>query len=273
MNKKLSVFAGEGELVPAILKSASDDGWQIQLLNLSARRDLNGWAPMPVNLSNPLSILMKLRSFAPSHICMVGGLKISDKQREGLAGFLRNKSKRQRTTGDTGMSRLIGALEFATGAKVIGVHEIVPDLKAEEGLLAGPKLTRQVLQDCAYTLQIAKKVGELDIGQAAVCVGNRIIGVEDIAGTDALLARVASFVKEGMTGNSSDPLILGKAKKPDQPDTTDLPAIGPDTIRRAKEAGVAVVCVEAGHSLLIGKSELFELANRYGISVVGVGEI
>ncbi len=270
MKKKLTVFAGEGELAPAILKSASEDGWEIQLLNLTKREDLDPWQPQMVDLSNPLSILVKLRSFSPSHICMVGGLKFSDKQREGVAGFLRSKSKRQRTTGDTGMSRLIGAVEFATGAKVIGVHEIVPDLKAAEGVLAGPRLSKQSLEDCAYTLHIAKKVGGLDIGQAAVCVGHRIIGVEDIAGTDALLARVASFIKGGLTGNSADPLILAKAKKPNQPDTTDLPAIGPDTILRASEASISIVCVEAGHSLLINKTELFELANQRGISVVGV---
>ncbi len=272
MNKKLSVFAGDGELVPAILEAAVCDGWQVQVLKLTQRDDLSAWDPLVVNLSNPLSILMKLRAFSPSKICMVGGLKITDKQREGLAGFLRNKSKRQRTTGDTGMSRLIGALEFATGAKVIGVHEIVPDLKAAQGHLAGPPPSKQSMQDCEFALGIAQQIGNMDIGQAVVCVGHRIIGVEDIAGTDALLARVADFVKDGLTGNGVDPLVLAKAKKPNQPETTDLPAIGPQTIVRAAEAKVSIVCVEAGNALLINKPELIQLADKLHISVIGVGE-
>ncbi len=257
--------------MPAALQTAAEHGWEVQVLALTKREDLASWQPQSVNLSNPLSILLKLRSFSPSHICMVGALSISDKQREGLLGFLRKKkSTKRRTTGDTGMSRLIGALEFSTGAKVIGVHEIVPDLLAQEGLIAGPKINKMAIEDCANALSIAQKIGMLDIGQAVVCVGHRVVGVEDIAGTDALMGRVKEFVKMGKVGNGSAPLVLAKAKKPNQPDTTDLPAIGPQTISNAHKSGIEIVCVEAGKSLLIQKSKTIQLANELNVSLIGL---
>ena len=256
--------------MPAAAQEAASIGWEILILTLVHREDLHQWTTVPVELTNPLSILMKLRSFKPTHICMVGALAISDKQREGLQGFLRSKSHRQKTTGDTGMSRLIGALEFATGAKVIGVHEILPGLIAPSGIIAGPEISSSVLEDCDFTFGIAKEIGKLDIGQAAVCAGHRVIGVEDIAGTDALMARVKEFVKLGITGNGRDPLILAKTKKPGQPTSTDLPAIGPDTITMANQAGISVICVEAEHSLLIQKSAIIQKALEFNISVIGI---
>ena len=270
MAKRLSIFAGQGQLVQSAISSAVQSGYSIQLLSLTDRADLDEFNPVSANISNPISILLKLRSFKPTHICMVGGLSISDKQREGLLGFLRGKSRRQRTTGDTGLSRLIGALEFSTGAKVIGVHEIVPDLCAREGLLAGPEISAQNLQDCAFALKIAQEIGRLDIGQAVISSGQRIVGVEDIGGTDALMGRVKEFVAQGKIGNGRGTLILAKAKKPNQPATTDLPAIGPDTILQAKASSVSIVCIEAENSLLIDKEKLFELANKLDISVLGL---
>lgn len=271
MNKRLSLFAGDGQLVPAALQTASENGWELQVLALTERDDLSSWQPQSANLSNPLSILLKLRSFSPSHICMVGALSISDKQREGLLGFLRKKKTiKRRTTGDTGMSRLIGSLEFTTGAKVIGVHEIVPDLLAPEGLIAGPKIDEMAVDDCANALSIAQQIGMLDIGQAVVCVGHRVVGVEDIAGTDALMGRVKEFVEVGKVGNGSAPLVLAKAKKPNQPDTTDLPAIGPQTISNAHKSGIGIVCVEAEKSLIIQKSKTMQLANELNVSLIGL---
>lgn len=271
MNKRLSLFVGDGQLVPATLQTASQNGWDLQVFALTERDDLSLWQPQSASLSNPLSILLKLRTFSPSHICMVGALSISDKQREGLLGFLRKKkSGKRRTTGDTGMSRLIGALEFTTGAKVIGVHEIVPDLLAAEGLIAGPKINELAFDDCSNALNIAHQIGKLDIGQAVVCVGHRVVGVEDIAGTDALMDRVKEFVKAGKVGNGSAPLVLAKAKKPNQPDTTDLPAIGPQTISNAHKSGIRIVCVEAGKSLIIQKAQTIELAEELEVSLIGI---
>lgn len=270
MARRLSILAGNGQLVTDAIKAAVSVGWEVQVLTLTGRCDLDEFSPVFCSIGNPLSIVMKLRGFRPSHICMVGGLDISDKDREGLFGFLRQKRRRPKSAGDTGLSSLISALEFTTGAKVIGVHQLLPDLVAKAGLIAGPRLGSGHIEDCAFAVGVARAIGSMDIGQGVVCAGHRVLGVEDIGGTDALISRIGAYVENNLTGDGSYPLVLAKAKKPGQPDLVDLPAIGPDTIEAAKKAGIAIVAVQAGATLLVDKARLMELAARHGISLLGV---
>jgi len=269
MANRLAIIAGEGQLVLEVARAALAAGWEVRIFLLVARNDLADWSVVPVRLSNPLKLVMSLRKYKPSHICMTGGLTINDREREGLFSFLNRKPKIGHSSGDTGLSRLIPALEMLVGAKVIGVHELVNDLIAPAGLIAGPQLNSAQIKNCQHALYVARKIGRLDIGQAVVTAGQRVIGVEDIAGTDALIARVKGFVEQDQAGNGRDALVLAKAKKPQQPDTADLPAIGPDTIKNAHQAGIKIIALDAGNCLLIGKARLIGLANELGIAVYG----
>ncbi len=273
MQKRLSVLAGDGQLVTDTLTQATSTGFDVQVLSLTGRSDLSGWSPVQCSLSNPIGIILTLRAFKTTHICMVGGLRVSDKQREGLFGLLQRKSKKKKKNGgDMGLSRLIGALELTTGAKVIGVHELVPDLVAQPGLNAGPKLSPDTVEHCLHALDCARQIGALDIGQAVVAAGVRILSAEDIAGTDALIARVGRYRADGLTGDGTTPLILAKAKKPEQPTTVDLPAIGPDTVSAASAAGISIIVIEAGGTLLIDKTNMFAQADELGVSILAIGE-
>jgi len=269
MATRLAIFAGEGQLVPELAEAALASGWDVQIFLLVKRNDLDQWPLVAVRLSKPLQLVMSLRKYKPTHICMVGGVEISDREREGLFGFLKRKPKSGHSSGDTGLSRLIGALEMVSGAKVIGVHEIVADLVTPDGLIAGPQLKPDQIRNCRYALHVARKIGQMDIGQAVVVAGHRVIGVEDIAGTDALIKRVGGFVEQKRTGNSRDALVLAKAKKPGQPSVADLPAIGPDTVKNAHAAGIKIIALDAGNSLLIEKARLIALADELGICVLG----
>lgn len=257
-------------MVTDAIRAAICEDWEVQVLALTGRPDLEEFSPVFCSIGNPLAMVMKLRGFKPSHICLVGGLDVSDKEREGLFGFLRKKPGRPKSAGDSGLSSLIGALEFTTKAKVIGVHQLVPDIVAREGLIAGPGISHGHIEDCVFAIGVARAIGSMDIGQAVVCAGQRILGVEDIGGTDALIARIGAHVENDLTGDGSYPLVLAKAKKPSQPDLVDLPAIGPDTIEAAKKAGIAIIAVQAGATLLVDKARLMELAARHGISLLGV---
>ena len=98
---------------------------------------------------------------------------------------------------------------------------------------------------------VARAIGRLDLGQAVVVSGDRPIAAEDAGGTDALLQRVAQLRELGHFGDGAAPLILAKALKPRQPKFVDLPTIGPETIVKAAEAGIAAVIVEAKRSLVL----------------------
>ena len=64
--------------------------------------------------------------------------------------------------------------------------------------------------------------------------------------------------------------MLVKCSKPGQEERLDLPAIGPQTVRAAHEAGLAGIAIEAGRSLVLDCGKLVEEADRHGMFVFGL---
>lgn len=270
MPDRLSVFAGAGALVPYIVAAARRAGYKVQILALVPRPDLDGVKMVNADVANPLGILWALKTFRTSHIVMAGGIVLSDKAREGLSRFAGGGAGSHVSQGDGSLSGLGVALKKMTGAKLIGVHEIAPDLLTPEGHVAGPVLDDRLLGGARFALSQAREMGNLDLGQALVTTGRRIVSSEDISGTDGLLERVGVYRETGLTGDGDDPLILAKASKPNQSLFIDLPAIGPATVTNAARAGIAVIALEANRTLLIEREQLIEVADMAGVSIVGL---
>lgn len=267
MPERLSLIAGSGALVSEVIAGARQHGHQLQVLSLEGRRTVDGVAAVRFDLSNPEPALAAMRSFGATIATMAGGLRLSDRKREGLLRILTAETA---SAGDTVMSMLAAKLAERTGARVVGVHEIVPELLAPEGQIAGPVASERLLEGAAFALDLARRAGQLDVGQAAVVSGRRAIAIEDIAGTDALLRRVATYRRLGFAADGASPLVLAKAAKPGQPLFVDLPAIGPKTIVNARRAGIAIIAVQAGATLLIERHKLVTAAATARLPVVGL---
>jgi DUF1009 family protein len=106
-----------------------------------------------------------------------------------------------------------------------------------------------------------------------VVAGARVVAAEDVGGTDELLQRVAEHRRRGRIGDGAGPLVLAKAAKPKQPLSIDLPAIGPDTVARAAEAGIGVIVVEPGRALLLDRAAMAAAAERHGITIIGLARV
>ena len=97
---------------------------------------------------------------------------------------------------DTVLGNLVKALE-EKGYRVVGAHDVAPALVAAPGLVAGPPPGKADREDATLALAAARAIGLLDIGQAAVAVGGRVIALEAAEGTDAMLERVAALRENG----------------------------------------------------------------------------
>ena len=62
---------------------------------------------------------------------------------------------------------------------------------------------------------------------------------------------------------------LIKVARPAQDMRFDVPTVGPDTLRRLKDAGAACLVIEAGKTLIVDKHDTLALADELGIAVVG----
>lgn len=172
-------------------------------------------------------------------------------------------------SGDDALLRtIIGYLE-AAGVKVVGAHEVVPDLLVGEGVHTAKKPSKDDARNIEAAFAAAKAIGELDIGQAAVAIGGRAIALEGIEGTDGLLERVAALRGHGrLAGRAGG--VLVKCAKPGQELRADLPGIGVNTVEAAHKAGLNGIAVEAERALGLGFGELIARADALGLFVVGL---
>ena len=171
--------------------------------------------------------------------------------------------------GDDAVLKMVIRLIEAEGVRVVGAHEIVPDLLGSEGPLGTVAPDAAAEADIVAAAAAALVLGRLDVGQGAVAVGGRVVALEGAEGTDAMLERVAQLRAEGRISQRRKGVLV-KLCKPEQDLRADLPSIGVETLRRAKSAGLAGIAVEAGRSLVLEREALIAEADAHGLFVTGI---
>ena len=171
--------------------------------------------------------------------------------------------------GDDTVLKMVIRLIEAKGVRVVGAHEIVPNLLGSEGPLGSVAPDAAAEADIAAAAAAALALGRLDVGQGAVAVGGRVVALEGAEGTDAMLERVADLRASGRISQRRRGVLV-KLCKPEQDLRADLPSIGVETLRRARAAGLAGVAVEAGRSLVLEREALITEANAHGLFVTGI---
>ena len=164
---------------------------------------------------------------------------------------------------DSLLSALVGALE-TEGFSVVGADSILADYLAVSGPY-GTILPDDVARtDMDRGLAVVRKLGELDIGQAAIVQQGIVLGVEGAEGTDQLIHRCAALHRDGAGG------VLVKARKPGQEQRVDLPTIGSSTVQAAIDSGLRGIAFEAGGVFVFDRDEVIRLANQAGLFIIGV---
>ena len=158
----------------------------------------------------------------------------------------------------------------AKGVAVVGADEIAPGLLAGGGQIGRVRPSSENEADLKRGFEIARALGALDIGQAAVVSKGYTLAVEAAEGTDALLERVANLRRAKNRLNGKRHGVLVKRAKPGQDRRVDLPTIGPRTVELAAAANLAGIGVHAGHVLLVERERLVALADAAGLFVTGV---
>ncbi|MCC6735116.1 MAG: UDP-2,3-diacylglucosamine diphosphatase LpxI [Bauldia sp.] len=167
-------------------------------------------------------------------------------------------------------SVLLGAVRLfeSRGFNILGAHEIARELVVPAGWLGRVEASPRDLRDGEAAFAAAKMIGRLDIGQAAVAVGGRVVALEGAEGTDGMLERVAALRATGRVTSHGPAGALGKCAKPHQDLRVDMPTIGPETIRAAAAAGLAGVVVEAGRVMIAEREATIRVANSLGLFLV-----
>jgi DUF1009 family protein len=164
---------------------------------------------------------------------------------------------------DRVLSVLVRELE-GEGLCVVGADDVLAGLLVEEGTLGRHRPDELAAVDIALGLDVAKAIGDLDVGQAVVVQQGVVLGVEGVEGTDALIARCGDLAREGPGG------VLVKVKKPSQERRVDLPTIGVDTVHASARAGLKGIVIEAGATLVLHRHQVVDAADEAGLFVVSI---
>ncbi|HVH80440.1 MAG TPA: UDP-2,3-diacylglucosamine diphosphatase LpxI [Stellaceae bacterium] len=266
----VGIIAGSGSLPRRLIESCRTLGRDVFVLALEGEAEPEALANVPhawCRIGAAAKGIGLLREHGVADLVIAGGVR-----RPSLASIRPDWRATKffakvgyRLLGDDGLLSAIAKELEIEGFHLIGAHELL-DAAASvpEGPLGRLEPDAEAKADIARGIEIARAIGALDVGQAAVVQHGLVLGVEAIEGTDALLRRCAALRREGAGG------VLVKVQKPGQETRIDRPTVGPQTVRLAAEAGLRGIAIEAGATLLMDRDEVVRAADSAGIFVVGI---
>ena len=148
------------------------------------------------------------------------------------------------------------------GITLLPATTFLDDLMPKAGLVAGPKVKERRWVDARFGMEIAKESSRLDIGQTVVVKNGTVLAVEAFEGTNEAIKR------GGQLGRGSATMV--KVSKPKQDMRFDVPVVGPETIQTAANAGVDVIAIEAGKTLILGWDEVISLCDRLKVTLLAL---
>lgn len=273
---RLAIIAGGGMLPHHVADAArlhGEDPFIIALSN-EADQDWTGFDHRALGIGNFREITATFRAEGIDRVVLSGGVRRRPEWRDIKPTFktlakVPSVLKTLISGGDDAVLKMAIDLIEASGARVIGVQEIVPELLAEVGPLGTLQPNAEDRRDIEVAVEAAVALGRLDVGQGAVAVGGRVVALEGPEGTDAMLRRVAQLRADGRI-SSRRKGVLVKLCKPQQEQRADLPSIGPSTVIGAREAGLSGIAIEAGRALVLEREAMLSAAAAHGIFVAGI---
>lgn len=268
--KKLGIIAGAGAL-PICLVQACEQMkrpyFVVALKDCMAKDALPKHTPMAwIRLGALGKGLKLLKKNGAEEVVMIGAVK-----RPSFIGLFPDwkcfkllLKHGKKALGDDALLRILIQELEANKFSVVGIDQILPHLLIKKGVYGRMIPDEQDTRDIKRGMEVAKKLGEADVGQAVIVQQGLVLAVEGIEGTDALIHRSKNLKHKGGHG------VLVKAAKPQQDRRADLPTIGPNTVQSVAEAGLVGIAVQADSVLFSEAEKAVKLANQLGIFIIGV---
>ncbi|WP_134499602.1 LpxI family protein [Microvirga pakistanensis] len=272
----VAIVAGDGRLPIQVIEHLERTGQDYRVLAFRgfAARELRRKAHAHVDLLDLKTILSTLDGWKPHAVSLVGAVR-----RPGFSALLgaysalRNMQevKEVIARGDDQVLRGAVMLIEERGHRVVGAHELAPDLVASLSLSGSRQPGDDDQRAIAMGLDLLASLSAFDIGQGAVIARNHVLAIEGPEGTDRMLRRVG-HLRQSWFGlrRRKEGGVLIKAAKRGQDLRVDMPTIGPRTVAEAARVGLSGIAVGAGSTFVLEQEETLRLADRLGLFLVAV---
>ncbi|MBZ9654767.1 LpxI family protein [Phyllobacterium lublinensis] len=270
---RTAVIAGNGLLPVAVAESLRKQGDNPLIVAIRGEAEpiLYEGEHAEISIVELGGLVRILKAEGISNVVLAGGIRHRPEFRAALRPGNGNlvalyRFLRAFRLGDDGLLRAVIATIESYGFRVLGAHEIVPDILAPPpGTVTRKRADKESIADMRAAREAATTIGALDIGQAAIAVGRRVVALEGVEGTDAMLQRVAELRLAKRINRKGG--VLVKCAKPQQEVRADLPAIGISTVENAYRAGLKGIAIEAGRTLILGFDETVRAADAAGLFI------
>lgn len=272
----IAIVAGDGRLPIQVVEHLERTGQDYRVLAFRgfAAPELRRKAHANVDLLDLKTILATLDGWKPRAVSLVGAVR-----RPGFSALLgaysalRNMQevKEVIARGDDQVLRGAVMLIEERGHRVVGAHELAPDLVASRALRGAREPNEDDRQAIAIGLDLLASLSSFDIGQGAVIARKHVLAIEGPEGTDRMLTRVG-HLRQSWFGlrRRKEGGVLIKAAKHGQDLRVDMPTIGPRTVAEAAKAGLSGIAVGAGSTFVLEQDETLRLADRLGLFLTAV---
>ena len=273
-HEPVGVLVGGGLLPRRVIEALHANGRAVFAIGINGEvsdeiaSDMDNW----IDIGHLQRARDLMRAAGVREFVCIGGVQRPDlggmQFDEGGMWFVQRVQKHV-ARGDDVLLRVLLEYFEQQGFEILSAGDLLPPQRDLNGVLTHATATAHS-DDVARAIEVARHIGALDIGQAVVVARGVILAVEGPEGTDAMLSRVAGL-SLGIRGSANDKSgVLAKCPKPQQDRRVDLPALGPQTIQGAINAGLAGIVFEPGGVLIEALDTCIELANREGIFLLGL---
>ncbi|MBF9195197.1 UDP-2,3-diacylglucosamine diphosphatase LpxI [Microvirga sp. BT290] len=272
----IAILAGAGQLPIQLLSHLERTGQDVRVLAFRgfAEAELQRRAHATVDLLDLKTIMSTLEGWRPQAVSLVGAVR-----RPGFSALLSAYSllrnmhevKEVIARGDDQVLRGAVMLLEERGHRVVGAHELAPDLVASRMLTGARQPGADDHEATAFGLELLASLSDFDIGQGAVVDRRHVLAIEGPEGTDRMIRRVR-HLRQAWFGfrRREEGGVLIKAAKRGQDLRVDMPTIGPRTVREAAKAGLAGIAVGAGSTFVLEQEETLRAADRLGLFLIAV---
>lgn len=271
----LGILAGNGTLPLYIAKRTQASGRDVFIVGIegTTSKDIENYPHIWVKWGEVDKLFKSLKNAKVEELLFIGGVarpKFKDIHFD--FGMIRNLPFVFSLTmggDDTILTNIVNFVE-KKGLKIVGAHQIAPELTAAGGQLTNKSPSKVDMKDIRKGIRTVLALGEMDIGQGAVVAREYVLCVEAAEGTDNMLKRAKELSQWGKGWLNKRHGVLVKLPKPNQELRIDMPTIGPRTIELIADAGLNGLAIVEGRVLMSQKEETIKLANKLGIFIIGL---
>lgn len=263
---KLCIIAGSGDLPKKIAQTHVKNGGEVFLAIISNDNnvDYTDFDNEKFQLGEINRLFSALKTRNIKDIVMIGGIKkpnLLNLKVDKIAALLVAKILKNKFLGDDKLLRTISDFMKDYGFNILSPMSILSkEYTIKEGVITDFKPSEEEISNILNIGKIeALKLGALDLGQAVIIKGNKLIATENEDGTDELIKK-----------HGCENAILVKFMKPIQDDKLDIPTIGEETVKMVAKYKMSGIAIEAEKVMIVNISEVTNLANNLRIFIIGI---